>query len=74
MKREEIIHSFKGIKIAVEVGVLRGRFASHMAKLDLDELHLIDPWKPFEDYPKKTKADWDRNYELFNKTNDNKNL
>jgi len=68
MKREEIIHTFGAKKIA-EVGVLRGRFASHLLSTNPEELHLIDPWRVFgkavyPDHSQKTQEDWDKTHDF----------
>lgn len=70
MKREEIFHSLKGLKVIAEVGVLRGKFAKHLLSInECEELHLIDPWKYFgkavyEDHSDKTQEVWDKTHEF----------
>ncbi len=70
MKREEIIHTFNGVKKIAEVGVLRGKFANHLLSVkECEELHLIDPWKYFgkeiySDHSEKTQDVWDNTYKF----------
>lgn len=71
MKREEIIANIGSLKKIAEVGVLRGKYSSHLLKVNPSELHLIDPYKYFGVQPKseydtifkKNQEEWDKTYE-----------
>lgn len=68
MTREQIIHTFGPVQKVAEVGVLRGKFAAHLRKLNPNELHLIDPWITWDKnvlygYGKKDQESWNRTYQ-----------
>lgn len=69
--RNMILKTLTGkIEKVAEIGVLRGAYAAHLAKIPtLKELHLVDPWMKFSkqeysDHTSKTQADWDKTYQF----------